>query len=33
VTASVTVQFEPLFPNFLPIGLYSVRQTATMRYE
>jgi Flp pilus assembly protein TadG len=33
VVASVTVQFQPLFPLFLPIGTYNISQTATMRYE
>jgi len=34
VTGSVTVQFQTLFPLFLPqIGTYTIRQTSTMRYE
>ena len=33
VVASVTVPFQTLFPVFLPIPTYNIRQTATMRYE
>jgi Flp pilus assembly protein TadG len=34
VSATVTVQFQTLFPLFLPqIGTYNIRQTSTMRYE
>jgi len=33
VSATVTVQFQTLFPLFLPIGPYDIRQTSTMRYE
>ena len=34
VNASVTVQFQTIFPIFLPqIGTYNIRQSASMRYE